>query len=422
MHHKPKLLTLFLTLSMLINWGRAGEASEQVPQAITVRGDQFRGRLARIDEDWHITFDAGQRRHVLAADDLIRWGGFREQEVGPLLVLADGGILVADREVRVAADQILVSSRRLWEKTSIPLELVRGILYQPSPVPLERDRQLQTILTAKGEMDQLWLANGDRLAGLMRVKEDAPSRDAVQQELVIETAEQSLSVPTGRVVSLVFNPALVRRVQHTGMHAVLGFRDGSRIVVDRVTPKQDRLKLTLSGGVSLESYPDFDAESVWEQIVMIRPNSSRVTYLSDLDPISFKTVPYLEKTLAFRRDRNVRGGQLRAGGILYEKGIGMHSTSRLAYRLSGDDRQFAAELAVDDLAKDRGSVRFRIYVAGPDGKWARALESDIIRGSQPPVPVSVDVADKLAIALIVEFADYGDQLDYANWLNARLVR
>jgi len=411
-----------LTLLGPAKWGWARQGGELVPQAITVRGDVFRGRLARIDEDWNITFDTGERRHVLAANDLIRWGEFRDREIGPLVVLADGGIIVADREVRIEADRLTVSSRRLWDETPIPLELVRGVLYQPSPTPLERDLQLQTILSAAGETDQLWLANGDRLSGLMRVKDNGASGVGRPQELIVETAEQSLTVPTGRVVSLVFNPALSRRVQPAGMQAVVGLRDGSRLVVERVTPEPDCLKLTLTGGVELESYPDFDAASVWDQIVMLRPNSSRVNYLSDLDPISFKTVPYLERTLAFRRDRNVRGGQLRTGGVVYEKGIGMHSTSRLAYRLSGDYRQFAAELAIDDLAGKRGSVRFRVYLAGADGKWTRAFESDIIRGGQPPVPVSVDVTGSLAIALIVDFADYGDQLDYANWLNARLVR
>ena len=107
---------------------------------------------------------------------------------------------------------------------------------------------------------------------------------------------------------------------------------------------------------------------------------------------------------------------------LYAKGVGMHSTSRLAYRLTGEHRQFAAELAVDDLAGRRGSVQFRVYLAGANGKWTRAFETDVIRGGQSPVPIFVDVTDAQAIALIVDFADYGDQLDYANWLSARLVK
>lgn len=414
-----ELLIVCLLLSAFADEGRAGEGGDEAPQAFTVRGDTFRGRLARIDADWHITFDTGDKRNVLDADDLIRWGEFREREVGPLVVLGDGGILVADRQVQIETDRVTISSRRLWDKTSIPLELVRGVLYQPSPSPLERDRQVQAILLGEGDMDQLWLANGDRLAGLIRAK---ANDDAETQELVVETAEQSLTIPADRVVSLVFNPALSRRPRHEAVHAVVGLRDGSRLVVDQVIPKEDRLELILAGGMNLESYPDFDAETVWDEIVMLRPNCSRVTYLSDLDPISFKTVPYLQRTLGFRRDQNVRDGQLRTGGIVSGKGIGMHSSSRLAYRLGGDDRQFAAELAIDDLAGGRGSVRFRVYLADANGKWTRAFESDIIRGGQPPQPISVEVSGSQAIALIVGFADYGDTLDYANWLNARLVR
>lgn len=319
MRHVLPRLTIGIILTALVNQVGAVDSSAFATKAITVRGDAFRGRLARIDEDWHITFDAGEKRHVLAADDLIRWGAFHEREVGPLVVLADGGILVADRDVRIETDQVMVSSRRLWGETRLPLELVRGVLYQPSPVPLERDRQLQAILSAKGEVDQLWLANGDRLTGLIRAKRQEERSEDQVQDLVVETDDQSLTVPTNRVVAIVFNPALLRRPQPVGMHAVVGFRDGSRLVVDQVIPKEDRLKLTLTGGIDLESYPDFDAQTVWDEVVMLRPKCSRVTYLSDLDQISFKSVPYLQKTLEFKRDQNVRGGRLRADDVLYEK-------------------------------------------------------------------------------------------------------
>jgi hypothetical protein len=48
-------------------------------------------------------------------------------------------------------------------------------------------------------------------------------------------------------------------------------------------------------------------------------------------------------------------------------------------------------------------------------------ESPIVRGSNQPIPISVDVAGVQRMALIVDFAERGDALDYANWLNARLI-
>jgi hypothetical protein len=39
-----------------------------------------------------------------------------------------------------------------------------------------------------------------------------------------------------------------------------------------------------------------------------------------------------------------------------------------------------------------------------------------------PVPVSVDLSDAKRLDLVVDFAERADQLDHANWLDARLVR
>ena len=104
----------------------------------------------------------------------------------------------------------------------------------------------------------------------------------------------------------------------------------------------------------------------------------------------------------------------------------MHSTSRLAYTLQGEYATFEADVAVDDAAAGQGSVVFRVFVEGPDpdGKlqWAAAYESPVRRGGDPPLPVKVDVARAQRLALIVEFADRGDILDHADWLDARLIR
>ncbi len=117
-----------------------------------------------------------------------------------------------------------------------------------------------------------------------------------------------------------------------------------------------------------------------------------------------------------------RGGCLRADNVCYEKGIAMHSASRLAYDLAKPYGLFQAELAIDDSVGDIGSVVFRVYLDKGNGKFAPAYASPIIRGGRSPVPVSIDVDGAKRLALIVDFSDRGDAGDHANWLNARLVR
>jgi hypothetical protein len=67
-----------------------------------------------------------------------------------------------------------------------------------------------------------------------------------------------------------------------------------------------------------------------------------------------------------------------------------------------------------------GSVVFRVLLPGADGGWTTVYRSPTIRGGSAITPISVDVGKARRMALIVDFADRGDVLDYANWLNARL--
>ena len=51
-----------------------------------------------------------------------------------------------------------------------------------------------------------------------------------------------------------------------------------------------------------------------------------------------------------------------------------------------------------------------------------SVASEVVRGGQPPVPISVDLDGVKRISLLVDFADRGDELDHADWLDARLAR
>ena len=119
----------------------------------------------------------------------------------------------------------------------------------------------------------------------------------------------------------------------------------------------------------------------------------------------------------YQLDRSVVGGRLRVGGRLYPKGIGMHSASRLTFDLEPDQTRFDAEIAIDDTSQRRGSVVFRVFVDNE-----QKFVSPTIRGGEEPVPISVDVRGGKRLSLLVDFADHGDELDRADWLDARLVK
>jgi hypothetical protein len=140
-----------------------------------------------------------------------------------------------------------------------------------------------------------------------------------------------------------------------------------------------------------------------------------------LTPTDYRHVPYLTIEWPFRPDRSVAGGPLFVADARYLKGLGMHSAARLTYALDGKWRRFEAAAAIDDSAGRRGSVAFGVHLLR-GGQWQAAYASPPVRGGERPIDVSVDLAGADGLTLTVDFADRGDELDHADWLDARLVR
>jgi hypothetical protein len=160
----------------------------------------------------------------------------------------------------------------------------------------------------------------------------------------------------------------------------------------------------------------------WEAVVMLQAVQPHITYISDMPKLDYKHLPYLDRSWLYGLDRDLAGGRLRFGGSVWVKGVAMHSSSRLAVETGGVYDEFQAELAISQNAGRQGSVIFRLYVQAPGESLKKVYESGVVRGGEPPVPVRVKLAGASRIALIVDFADRGDQGDHALWLNARLVR
>ncbi len=144
----------------------------------------------------------------------------------------------------------------------------------------------------------------------------------------------------------------------------------------------------------------------------------RVVYLSDLTPAEYRFTPYLSSKWKLHADRNVTGSPLRVRGNEYFKGLGMHSKSEVTYDLASKYRRFRATVGIDDEANGQGNVVFAVEVDGQ-----RVFDSHPLTGKSPVLKLNpIDVAGKHRLKLIVEFGQFADIRDYANWCNARLVK
>lgn len=396
-------------LCLLLLAAPPAQADPAAPSGKLLGGRGFQAELVAV-EDGVIRFLSQGRELETPVGQLVRWGHPVEvrQSVSaagrPVVqfVLADRGVLLGDL-LTIADEQVTLFSD-LFGGIVVPLEQVRGLIVHPPASRRARDLLVRRIQSAGHNSDLLLLANGDELAGRI-VGLD-------QDQFTFETDLGPIDVAVDKVAGLLLNPQLVQQPQAQQYTALVGLSDGSLLYAPKLRAAPQGVQLGLAGGVKLESR---DAQAV----VSLQPLGPTVTYLSDLKPISYRHVPYLTVAWPYRTDANVLGSRLSVAGRLYSKGLGMHSASRLAYRLDRPHERFFAEGAIDDGAGRRGSVVFRVFINAGD-QWKQAYASPIVRGGDDPIAINVDLDGAQGLLLIVDYADRGDVLDHANWLDARL--
>jgi hypothetical protein len=396
---------------------RTAHSQQPPPRAVLLDGGGFAAHVARIDADWTVEFETDAAPRTVAAKDLVRWGEYADSFQLMQVILADGSLLVA--QMAHLADEKLVVDGESCGRLEIPLARVRGVIIDPPPSAAARDRLWEQIAAAQGVEDQLILKNGDVLRGVLKTVQQR-DETAISSSLLTTFAVEGrdVTVPESRILAMIFNPGLVDPAAKPPFSLLIGFRDGSLLNVAQVSAAGPLLRWTLAGAVTLE----LDPLALRTALTLLQPIGDHIAYVSDLPPLGYKHIPYFETAWPLGRDRSATGQRLRHGGSTYAKGLGMHSASRVAYRLDGRWRRFEAELALDDTAGRQGSVVFRVFLGDEADQWQRVYESPVVRGGEQAVPISIEIGAAQAIALIVDFADYGDVLDRAAWLNARLTR
>jgi hypothetical protein len=186
--------------------------------------------------------------------------------------------------------------------------------------------------------------------------------------------------------------------------------DGSRITAANCRPGDNldvQLTLPLGGSFAVP----------WHEIVRLQRFGREIVPLSGRAPQSVTYTPYLSGERTVRRDRNVLGSPLVVRGMEAAVGLGMVSAMTATYRIEPEDREFRAQVGIDDAAEGRGSARFRILL---DGRTV--WESEEITGQTPLAtcpPVSLGGAKELTLQ--VDFGDSADVGDYADWCHAVII-
>ena len=136
-------------------------------------------------------------------------------------------------------------------------------------------------------------------------------------------------------------------------------------------------------------------------------NSSGI-WLDDLNIKSFS-----EGIPAVLAKTNASGDSMLIKGVHYKHGVGVNSTSIMAFYLNGNATGFSALVGVDD--KGNKSLPHIFYVIG-DRKIL--FQSREIKRGQGPQAVNVDLTGIKRLGLLVMVRDEGLTKTYSNWADA----
>jgi len=321
-----------------------------------------------------------------------------------LIWLSNGDRLAA---VPTAVDEETLTCR--WvsypdsEPLRIPLEFVTIIA---PALPTARQRRLELLrelaLDPQTKDDLAWLISGDRVAGEFTGLEAG--------EYLMTTNSGPLPIRRDKLLALRFAAELVTAVKPAERREVISLTDGSRITATQFEFNAERLQLTTFWGDECTLPASAFAE--------MHVASPRIAWLTEQTPERFEHTPYVGGDWPLTTDRNVRHGPLMVRDRECAFGFGVHSQSEIVYKLTLQDREFQAEIGIDDVAEGAGSAVFIVRVDDRD-VWS----SGEVTGSTPMISIPAIPLDKAKrLTLRVEFGELGDVRDVANWCHPVLLR
>ena len=327
---------------------------------------------------------------------------------GPLVLFHGGERLVA----RVTAVEENRARLRIADvvELSVPLETVRAFRLReahPSDDLFEQDLEKPP----PGE-DTIYARRGDLLSRVRGIFRGLDTRS-----LRVDWKGKIRSIRRrqiqGAILALIASerpepdPPAVFELNNVG-------RLPAYLVELKVDPEsRKRIARVRMPGAAPEEFQDLPLAAI-ERIAFA---SDRVLFLSTVEPSKTIETPVVGKSFPYRKDRSVGGGPITLGGRVYRRGLGVHSRSVLEYALGGQYRSFAAVIGLDDAARGKGSVTFRVIA---DGK---AILERSMKGKDEPRVISLPLDEIDILRLEVDYGedklDIGDQAD---WADARVTR
>jgi hypothetical protein len=409
--HRSFSLATVLALVSVVAVGADEAAPAPLFSVRTTRGTAVQGAWRELKADWSVRVGEGDGSRIAGDNVLsVRRAG---APLPPLpdedhLVLINGDrVPYEDKTLRLADEKLQFHHPNLegGKEASLSLAAV-SLLWRIAPdKTLDAERLRRRLAAVTRTQDTVCLRNGDIVAGVLTALD--------KENVEVETEKRRVAVKMPQVAYIAFNTELAEAPRPKGVYARL-------ILTGTSAGHGGRLSLTSAScdGVTLTGVTVFGARLrvPLGEVASLDLRHGRAVYLSDLKPSNYDYRPYLDAAWPYTVDANVVEHDLRLGGSTYDKGIGLHSHSRLTYRLSGAYRRFDALVGLDEKDGRRGRVRIRVLA---DAKVRVDRELKLTDG---PLPIDVSVEGVRELTLEVDFGRDADVEDVVNWVDARLVK
>lgn len=371
----------------------------------TIEGPPQSGRLLQLREDGSVTLGGEQNQQIRGSDVVsLRRGelALPSYPIGEQILLANGdrlpGTMIRLFNERLLFDPQLGDGPGL----TVPLSSL-ALLWLAAPDAEEGKDLWQRLTRERRARDQVHLRNGDVVEGTLTALE--------MRRFRVEQNGKEQVIDADKVAAIALSSQLTRTTRPRGTVTRVVMTNGARVTLSSASTDGEFLR----GSMTANSQVKVPLQAVVRLDVL----NSRVVPLSDLKPKAFEHQPYLGVSWPWTADRAVSGRELRLGGNTHDKGIGMHSASRITYQLDGRYRWFEALVGLDDDSGRSGSVQVRVLV---DGKPATLDWNGELNGGERPQALRVGVRGAKELTLEVLLGRRGDVQDHVNWADARLLR
>lgn len=357
-----------------------------------INGDQHVGSLERLTADEVLLKTPTGSNRLAAADMLAIRVPAAVAVAAPTESMLEVRLVDATL-LRVSAFQSTTSEATLTHpqlgELKLPLNLVQSVRFAAPDSKV--DGGWKQLLSRTSRQDQVVIRKNDVLDHL-----DGVIGSLDQTTVKFRLDGDDIPVKRERVFGLIY----ARRDLPAGRTAAtVDLISGDRLTAKSVAWDGETWKVKLVAGS--------DLPLVAGSVQFIDYTQGKIAYLSNLEPRDVQYTPYFDIVWEYRRDRGIDSQPISLGNKTYAKGLSVHSSTVLKYRIGGDYRRFQTVIGINE--KFRGNVD--VVIKG-DG---RELFKGPARIGQPPQPLDLDVNGVVELEIAVGYGE--DEIDIGDWLH-----